>query len=292
MVRVLIGLAVLGGLAGVGVVFIHLVADPLADAHAYYDAANRLNAGVPLYPSDADPDSNRIYLYPPLLAMALRPLALLPYPLFALAWEAVVIASFAVLLQRLGIARRETWIAVGILGIPVGWALTVAQAQVPMTLLLALGQPWSIALAANIKVFPAFAAVYWLGRRDRRSLLRFMAWLATLGLIQLALEPAATRSFFENVGPAQLGHVRNFSPFVVSPILWALLLIGGTAVAAGLSRSRWGWAAAVALATLSSPRLLVYMLMGLLAGLRGPASAESRPTGQRWESDQPKRGLL
>lgn len=279
----LVGLAAIGALAGLGVVWIRLLSDPLGDAQAYYDAASRLNAGVPLYPPDADPDGNRIYLYPPLLAMALRPLALLPYPAFALAWEGLVIASFALLLNRLGLNRRTTWIALGILGIPVGWALTIAQAHVPLTLLFALGQPWSIALAANIKLFPALAAVYWLGRREYRSCLLFAGWLLGLGLVQLLLEPEATRSFFESVGLAQLGHVRNISPFVVSPVLWAVLLIAGILIAARLAPSRWGWFAAVALATLSSPRLLVYMLMGLLGGLRQPppqrSSPDSRQTG-------------
>lgn len=270
----LVGLAAVGALAGIGVVWIRLMSDPLGDAHAYYEAANRLNAGMALYPPDADPDGNRIYLYPPLLAMALRPLALLPYPAFALVWEGLVIASFALLLNRLGLNRRTTWLALGILGIPVGWALAIAQAHVPLTLLLALGQPWSIALAANIKLFPALAAVYWLGRRDYRSCLVFVVWLLVLGLLQVALEPEATRSFFANVGLAQLGHVRNISPFVVSPVLWALLLAAGTVVAARLAPSRWGWFAAVALATLSSPRLLVYMLMGLLAGLRQPRARD------------------
>ena len=283
MVRyALISLATIGGLAGIGVAWIHLMEDPLTDAHAYYDAANRLNAAAPLYPSDADPSSNRIYLYPPLLAIALRPLALLPYPAFAFVWEAVVIASFALLLQRLGIGRPETWIAVGILGIPLGWALAIAQAHVPLTLLLAIAQPWSVALAANVKVFPALAAVYWLGRRDGRSLIRFVGWLVVLGLIQVALEPESTLAFFENVGPAQLGNVRNLSPFAQSPILWAVLLLGGIAVATRLSPSRWGWAAAVALATLSSPRLLVYMLTGLLGGLRdSPAAGQAPEAGPR-----------
>lgn len=271
-----VGLAAIGGLAGVGVVWIRLMADPLGDAHAYYEAANRLNAGIALYPPDADPDGNRIYLYPPLLAIALRPLALLPYPAFALVWEGAVLASFALLLHRLGLNRRSTWLALGILGIPVGWALAIAQAHVPLTLLLALGQPWSIAIAANIKLFPALAAVFWLGRRDYRSFILFLVWMLVLGLAQLVIEPDASGSFFASVGLAQLGHVRNISPFVVSPILWALLLIAGTVVAARLAPSRWGWFAAVALATLSSPRLLVYMLMGLLAGLREARARDER----------------
>ena len=42
-------------------------------------------------------------------------------------------------------------------------------------------------------------------------------------------------------------------------------------VTVGLARTRYGWAAAVALGTLSPPRLLVYMLTGLLAAVREPS---------------------
>src|SRR4029079_13149827 len=85
---------------------------------------------------------------------------------FALGWELIVVATFIWLLQHLGVRKRSTWIAVGLLGVPIGWALTIAQAQIPMTLLMAMGQPWSIAFAANLKLFPALIALYWLRRRD------------------------------------------------------------------------------------------------------------------------------
>ncbi len=50
-------LAVVGALAGVGVLYLQLVGGALDDVQAYYDAGARLNAGLPLYPPDADPDS-------------------------------------------------------------------------------------------------------------------------------------------------------------------------------------------------------------------------------------------
>jgi hypothetical protein len=269
----LFALAILGAAAGVAVAWMHVVGDPLADAHAYYEAASRLNAGQPLYPAGIDPSSNHIYLYPPLLAVLLRPLALLPYGLFAFGWELIVMLSFVLLLRYLGARSRSTWIAIGILGIPIGWALSVAQAHVPMTLLMALGQPWSIAVAANLKLFPALIALWWLGRRDWESLLAFAIWSVLLVLAQLVLEPRGTMAFFGSVGFAQLGEVRNISPFVVSPLAWAAILMVGGVVVLLAARTRWGWALAVTLATLAPPRLLVYMLTSLLAGIRQPRRA-------------------
>ena len=265
--------AVLGAAAGVAVAWMHIVGDPLADAHAYYEAAARLNAGQPLYPAGIDPSSNHIYLYPPLLAVLLRPLALLPYSLFALAWELIVGLAFVTLLRHLGVRRRSTWIALGLLGIPIGWALSVAQAHIPMTLLMALGQPWSIALAANLKLFPALIALWWLGRRDWESFVAFLMWSGLLVLAQVLLEPNGSQAFFSSVGFAQLGEVRNISPFVISPLAWiGLVMLGGLVVLLA-ARTRWGWPLAVTLATLAPPRLLVYMLTSLIAGIREPRPA-------------------
>lgn len=265
--------AVVGALAGVAVAVMHVLGDPLADARAYYDAASRLNAGEPLYPAGIDPNGNRIYLYPPLLAVALRPLALLPFEWFAVAWELVIIGSFVALVRYLGVRRRAVWLALGLLGVPIGWALTVAQAHVPMTLLLALGQPWSIAVAANIKLFPVLIAIWWLGRRDFEAFFAFLMWSALLVLAQLLLEFNGSLAYFRSIGLEQIGEVRNLSPFVQSPEVWVALFIAGALVTLALARTRWGWAAAVTFATLAPPRLLVYMLMGLLAALRQPKAA-------------------
>jgi hypothetical protein len=274
--------AVIGAVAGFGVAVFHVVNDPLADARAYYDAATRLNAGHALYPAGADPDAATFYRYPPLLAIVLRPLALLPYEAFALVWEGVILLSFVLLLRHLGVRSTRTWLAVGLLGIPIGYAFAVAQAQLPMTLLLAIGQPWSIALAANITLFPALAALWWVGRRDWQATIAFVLYSVLLGLVQLLVEPRGTVAFLGTVGLDQVGHLRNLSPYAISPELWVALLAAGIAATVVLARTRWGWPAAVGLVTLASPRLLMYMLTSLLASLRQPAQAnlpepESRP---------------
>jgi len=270
----LFALAVVGGLAGIGEIWLHVTSDPVGDAHAYFAAATRLNAGLPLYPAAADPSTNTIYLYPPLLAIALRPLALLPFPIFAAAWEAIVLGSFVLLIVQLGAGPR-TWLAIGILGIPIGWALAIGQAHVPLTLLLAIGQPWSIALAANVKVFPALVILWWIGRREWQAFGAFLGWMLVFGLIQLLLDWNATWAFLRGgVGLAQLGDVHNISPYVfISPQVWVVLLIAGCLATLALAKTRFGWPVAVALGTLSPPRLLVYMLTGLLAAIREPRQA-------------------
>lgn len=262
--------AAVGALAGISTLWLHLTTDPLADVRAYYDAGTRLNEGLPLYPADADPNAAEFYRYPPLLAIAFRPLALLPYPAAAAIWEAVVIASLVGTLWWIGLRRRETWLAVGVLGLPIAWSVAVGQAQVPLTFLTALGSPWAIALAANIKIFPALVALWWVGRREWRDLGIFAAWLAALVLLQFVLEPQATIDFVGTLTLQQVGQVRNLSPYVVSPLLWGVLVAAGAALVLRLSPTRWGWAAAVAFSVLATPRLLSYMLMTLLAAMRAP----------------------
>ena len=273
---VLIVLAVLGAAAGLAVAWMHVKGDPLADARPYFDAAMRLNEGKALYPAGLDPNQNQIYLYPPLLAQLLRPIALLGYDVFVLIWELIVLASFVWLLQHLGVRRQSTWIAIGLLGVPIGWALSIAQAHIPMTLLMALGQPWSIAIAANLKLFPALIALYWLGRRDWESLLAFLVWSVLIVAAQLILDANNTLAFLKAVGFDQTGEpgvLRNFSIYTISPLAWIGAVFVGCLVILAAARTKWGWAVAVTVATLAPPRLLVYMLSSLLAGVRRPKEA-------------------
>ena len=266
--------AIVGAAAGIYIFWLHLAGDPMADARAYYDAGARLNAGLPLYPEGADPDSAEFYRYPPLLAIAFRPLALLPFPAAAAIWEVVVVASLLATLWWLGLRRPETWLAVGVLGLPIAWCVAVGQAQVPLTFLTTLGSPWSIALAANLKLWPALVALWWIGRRDRRSVVVFAGWIGGLALLQLVLAPQATIDFLGTLTLAQVGDVRNLSPYAVSPILWVAFVGVAVAVALRLAPTRWGWAAAVALSVLATPRLLVYMFMTFLAVLRRPSDGD------------------
>ena len=262
--------AVVGAAAGASTLWLHLTTDPLADVHAYYDAGARLNAGLPLYPEGADPNAAEFYRYPPLLAIAFRPLALVPFEAAAAIWMVVIVGSLVGTIWWVGPRRPETWIAIGVLGLPIAWSVSIGQAQVPLTFLTALGAPWSIALAANLKLFPALVALWWVGRREWRSLGRFAGWMAGLALLQLVLAPQATLDFLPTLTLEQVGEVRNLSPYGVSPLLWMALVVAGSILVLRLAPSRWGWAAAVALSVLATPRLLTYMLIGLLAGLRTP----------------------
>jgi hypothetical protein len=271
---VILGFAVIGLLVGIDTLLSHLATDPFADVHAYYEAGARLNAGLPLYEQPAGTDEPDFYRYPPLLAIAFRPLALLPFETAALIWQALLVTAFAWSIWRLGLRRADTWLAVGILALPTAWSIAVGQAHVLVTALLVSASPFGVALAAHIKLFPILVGVYWVGRRDWRALGWLVGWVVGLGVLQLALEPAATIAFLRFPSLDQVGEVRNISPFAISPYLWVLLLAAGGLLAVRLAPTRWGWAAAVVLATLATPRLILYQLSSLLAALSRPREEE------------------
>jgi glycosyl transferase family 87 len=278
--RVLAGAAVLGLALGIQTLVLHLSTDPLADVHAYYDAGTRLNAGMPLYDQPATTNDNEFYRYPPLIAIVFRPLARLPFEAAAAVWEAFLVVCLALTLARLGLNRR-TLLVMGMLALPTLWSLAVGQAQIVVTLLMSFGSPLALALAAHIKIFPALAAIWWLGRRDVRSFAWFAAWLAVFGVVQLVLEPAGTLAFPSSLGLEQVGNVENRSLYAYSPIAWAVAIVAGTVVAWRLAPTRYGWAAAVALSVLATPRLLIYQLSTLVAGLREPRATASAATNDR-----------
>ena len=250
---------------------------PLSDVRAYYDAAGRLNAGLPLYPPGADVNASEFYRYPPLLAILFRPLALLPYAAVSVIWGVVVLGALVATLLVSGIRRRATWLWAGILAFPIAWSALLGQAQLPVTLLLALATPLSVALAGQLKLLPALAALWWLGRRDWRSLGRFVAWSAALVALQLVLEPRGTLDYMRIANLSQVGDIVNLSPYGVSPILWAALAAVGAALVIVTARRPAGWFVAVAYSTLVSPRLIAYLFVALLGGLGRPSTSPTGP---------------
>lgn len=268
--RVLVIAALLGIGLGVQTVVLHATMDPLADLHAYVDAASRLNAGLPLYGQPAGTDDAAFYRYPPLLAVVFRPIAALPFEVVAVIWEAILVMALLLTIVRLGAMRPATWVLIGMLALPIAWSFVIGQAHILVTLLLAVGAPWSVALAAHLKLFPALAAIWWIGRRDWASLARFVGWLSAFTLLQLVVEPAGSLAYPAFIASDQIGAVNSISPFAVSPILWVVIVAGLAVTALRFARSPLGWPLAIAFAVFAAPRLLVYQVATLVAGLRAP----------------------
>jgi hypothetical protein len=260
--------AACGAALGVLALQLYLTEYPLADVHAYYEAATRLNAGLPLY-DHGRADHAGLYLNPPLLAVMFRPLALLPFPVAAVIWEALILASFALTLWRIGL-RPAVVLVIAMLAMPIVWALSIGQAEVLITLLLTYASPLTIALAGHIKLAPWLVGIWWLARGDLRSVARLAGWIVALGVVQLVLEPAGTLAYLRLEWLQPAFTVRNLSPFAIHPLLWAGMVAVLLYLAVTRAKTRWGWPLAVALAVLVYPRLLAYQLMTLLAAFGGP----------------------
>jgi hypothetical protein len=276
---VFVAASVLGLIIGLDTLVLHLRLDPLADVRAYYDAGARLNAGLPLYEQTATTDDPGFYRYPPLLAIAFRPLALLPFDSAALIWEAVLIVLFLGTLVRTGVRNRWTWIVAGWLAAPIAWSLAVGQAQVAVTFLVALGAPWAIALAGHLKVLPLLVAVYWLGRRDRAAIVRVVVWTFALGLLSFVLEPSGTMAFLTFSDLGHVGNIENRSLYAVSPVLWVVSVVALVALSMRFANSKAGWPLAVALSVLATPRFFMYQASTLQAAVRPPDDAPEVQAG-------------
>ena len=201
------------------------------DLGAYFVAARALIAGESPYDraaavrlaATAAVEHHSPYIYPPLLALMLRPLASLPYPVAAAVWFAL---SAAALLAGLCLLRPVVrlpwpiyiWVCLAAFFLPpVHHTLQHGQITNFLFLLIvagALRKPGSAAwlgIAAAVKVFPAtLGIVYAVGRR--------FAALATMGVCAAVLtvggalaESAATADFFARVGP-QLALDRPLAP--------------------------------------------------------------------------------
>jgi hypothetical protein len=266
--------AIWGIFSGLITLIVHATFDPGGDIWSYYNAGARLNAHLPLYLPIEQGPAAAFYHQPPLLAILWRPLSLLPFPVAASLWEFVLVAAMLGTLWLLGLRRPRVWVAIAILAAPLSWALSIGQSQVLVTAALALASPFGIALAANLKLFPLLAAVFFVGRRDWRSLRHLFFWIIGLVLLQLALEPTGTLTYLptllenNNLGSVFL----PWSPYLFSPLLWASLVLIGILLALRLARGSHGWTAAVFLAVLANPWLLLYSLSSLLAVM-----VENRP---------------
>ena len=143
------------------------------DASAYWLAAERLRAGLPLYPAVTDPAGADVYHYAPWLAWLWLPLTYAPRQAVMVGWSALLfVASGSVVVA---LARLRAWMPLVLLG-PI-FVDTCLTGNIHPLLLAGLlfslegrwGPAW-IAAAASMKGVPILLAGVYLGRREWRRL--------------------------------------------------------------------------------------------------------------------------
>ena len=161
----------------------------LSDFRCYYLAAQHVAHGESPYLADG-------YLYPPLLACALTPLAALDY--LPARWVWFLFSHVCLLMAAWLIWRHlgSDWLAASVvaivwaLGAAAGESLQLGQIGPQLTLLLALAysltggrQGGCVGVAFALKLFPGVLCAILVFRRDRRAL---VAAIATAGVLLAA----------------------------------------------------------------------------------------------------------
>ena len=224
------------------------------DWQAYYNAAERLRFGEPLYPLVADPGTASVYRYPPWFAALWVPLTYLPREIVSVAWvSAMFLAMLAALLPLVASQRRPA-ILLGALLMPfLAQAAIHGNVQPLLVALLVYGidgrwGPVSIGIAASLKGFPIIYSVRYALRGEWRN---FATAIGVAAVLASTLLLADLSNY-----PLYPGSLAGL--WLISPVAWGLGAIAAVGIAAWLARSQAGWFAASVAVVMSIPRLLYY----------------------------------
>ena len=229
-----------------------------ADAGAYYDAAQRLAHGQPLYPP-VNPEAHEVYRYAPWFAVAWIPLTVLPRDVALHAWSLAMLGCAAVAVWPL--LRRPTWARVALAALAGQTLAETAMFGNAHPLVVAL-LVWSarrrsfpawVGVAASIKLVPLAFALVWPARRQWAQVAISIGTAAILFAPILLFDLS---NYVTNPGTGLL------SLYSVSPVLW-VAAAAATLVATlylAVRGSRYAWLAAALLMFLGPPRVVLSYL--------------------------------
>jgi hypothetical protein len=255
-----------------------------ADAGAYYDAADRLLHGAPLYPP-VNPEAHEVFRYAPWFAVVWIPLTLLPRDVALHAWSLAMLACSAVAVWPLVRRPSPTRIALAaLLGQTLVETSMFGNAHPAAVALLVwtAGRrsfPAWVGVAASIKLVPLAFVLVWLGRRE---------WLPAAIATAVSALLFAPMLLFDLSGYVTDPGTGLLSLYAVSPVLWVAVAGAVAVLTAWLAvhRSPYAWVAASLLMFLGPPRVvlsyLAFLLVGYALAAREPAGharLRERPDG-------------
>jgi hypothetical protein len=120
-----------------------------------------------------------------------------------------------------------------------------------------------LALATMLKLHPALAIVWYLGRREWRLLGWYLAAMAVLVVIQLPWLGAFVDFYVHD--PVATESIPGMSLRVLGTVPWLIILAAFAVAAYFLAPSRYGWLMATVLQLVALPRILLVNLALLLA---------------------------
>jgi hypothetical protein len=234
-----------------------------SDEHAYWLAARRIIDGLPLYDPNATIITPFAYLYPPPLAQALVPVALVvPSWLFSLLWTAGMLVALWWLAGR-DVVRALALVAF----LPVAVEFWFRNVHLFLAVLVVLGlrgRPPAFAVGAAVKVSPGLGLVWFGVRRRWRD--AFLVGAVGLGILVVSVAIAPDQWL------AWIDYLRAQDPFAQSaffgvpfPIRAAIALL--ITIVAGLIVGWRGEVLLVAAITLGLPSLWFTGLSLLVAAV-------------------------
>jgi hypothetical protein len=271
----------------------------LFDYRVFWEAGRHVLHGTSPYPSDAAlaRATRDYYVYPPLAAVALAPLSLLPFGVAGVAYTGLSVAALVATLRVLDVRDARCYVVL-LLWMPVLQA--VALGTVAPFLALATALAWryrdqvvvgaaavGVAIAAKIFLWPL---VVWLvaTRRFRRAaeacavgvVAVVLPW-AALGFTDLRRYPLILQRLFSAEGetswsPTSLGHLAGVGWAVPAAELAALAVV--VVLAGRRDGDRRAFAAAVAASLVLSPIVWMHYLVVLVV----PIALSSRRLSAAW----------
>jgi hypothetical protein len=214
----------------------------LIDFHVYFEAAQRLRDGEPLFPAGAQTDSFT-YRYASWFAYAFVPLTFLPEGFVAAAWTAACVLALIAIVGPYVASRKGDAIAFGLICLTVlVWEAgsgNVGVILVALVMHTARGRfgPLAIGAFASLKFFPILYALAYVKQREWRR-----AGLA-LG-IAIAL---AAPTLLEDLSSYPFSAGSTISLFGISPVLWGVALLAAIVMTLRSDRWTWSWTALVVL---------------------------------------------
>jgi hypothetical protein len=229
------------------------------DTASYWGAAERLRAGLPLYPDLHGIDAQftgSTYLYSPWFAFAWVPLTYLPQPLAIALWELVLVGAGAWLVWGV----RDRPLVALFFGVLLFDTISEGNVQTLMVAWLVFGLerrsgPVWVALAASLKAFPILLALVYVRRGE---------WSRFWWTVALTITFTMPMLFFD------LSHypaATSRAP-LVGPLLYVPVAVAAVVYAARFVPERWERLAAAAAVVLGMPRFWLYDATMLLVGLR------------------------
>ena len=235
-----------------------------ADLATYQRAGEALWTTGDPYAANADLPEDYLYRYPPLLAIVIPVLGWPPlwYTLIAIATLVPIVVCYRV-------SGPAGLLPVALLVGAWGQQLLNGNAQAFVVALLAIVPltrgtgAIGLAVATMLKLHPALAVVWYIGRAEWRLLGWYAAAMGVLTLIQLPWIPEMIEFYVTD--PVATETIPGMSVRSIGVLPWALGTAAVGIAALWFARTRYGWLLATVVQLVALPRVLLVNLALLLA---------------------------